>query len=335
MSEFKEIKENPMNNPNSLQSTLQISDDWQQAFQDDQERQSKSALTQRAYRQDMKAFAEWFVLENGEEFRPELLNSWDLRSYRTWCLEVAKISPATWNRRRASLLIFCQWARRQRFIQTDPMENIPAYEMVRQAPRWLDKTEFGRLIRQLEINLNAANTPTRKARAIRDGALVALLTNAGLRVSEVCALWKSDVDLSSKRGKVTVRLGKGQKQREIPLNSEARRWLAEWLKVRGESPGSDYFFPSYNDQELTIRAVEKRVTQISDQAGVIALTPHRLRHTCAKRMIDSGAQLTAVQRVLGHSKIETTARYAMAGWEDIEEAVEGIVLGKARRSCGG
>jgi integrase/recombinase XerC len=321
------------NLPVNLLPSLQNANDWRLSFLADQIRQGKSVLTQKAYQQDLKAFAEWFLLENGEEFRPELLNSWDLRSYRTWCLEVAKVSPATWNRRRAAMLVFCQWARRQGHIQTDPMEDIPAYEMVRQAPRWLEKIDFSRLMRQLEVNLNAANTPARQARAVRDGALIALLTNAGLRVSEACELRKSDVELSGKRGKVTIRLGKGQKQREIPLNGEARRWVSEWLKMCADTPLDGYLFPNYDEGQLSTRAVEKRTAELSEQAGVAGLTPHRLRHTCAKRMIDSGAPLTAVQRVLGHSKIETTARYAMAGWEDIEEAVEGITLGKNRRAA--
>lgn len=322
-----------MNNPQTLQSTLQLDAVWRQSFQASLESRGKSDQTQVSYLQDMKAFAEWFLTENGEEFRPELVNSWDLRAYRTWCLEVARLSPATWNRRRATLLVFCRWARKQGHIQTDPMEDIPAYEMVAQAPRWLEKNEFGKVMRQLELNLNMANTPARKERACRDGAVMALLTNAGLRVSEVCDLQVGDIELSDKRGRVTVRLGKGQKQREIPLNSEARSWLSTWLKYHGQMKRECILFPNYDGTQLTTRAVEKRVAQIGAQAGVIGLIPHRLRHTCAKRMIDSGAPLTAVQRVLGHSKIETTARYAMAGWEDIEEAVEGVILGKSRRTA--
>lgn len=322
-----------MNSPQILQSTLEIDANWRQAFQNSLAQRGKSENTQISYQQDLKAFTEWFLTENGEEFQPELINSWDLRAYRTWCLQAARLSPATWNRRRATLMIFCRWARKAGFIHNDPMEDIPAYETVAQAPRWLEKNEFGKLMRQLELNLNAANTGQRRERALRDGGLVALMVFAGLRVSEVCALQAGDVALSEKRGRVTVRLGKGEKQRIVPLNSEARRWLGEWLKACGEIAKTRILFPNYDAGPLTMRAIEKRLAQIGTQAGVKELTPHRLRHTCAKRLIDSGTPLTVVQRILGHATIETTARYAMAGWEDIEEAVEGITLGK-RRSNG-
>jgi site-specific recombinase XerC len=178
-------------------------------------------------------------------------------------------------------------------------------------------------MRQIELNLNAANTPERVLRAKRDGALVAVMVFGALRESEAAALLRPDIELGERKGRLLVRLGKGEKSRPIPLNGEARRWLAEWLKV---CPTDQVF-------DLTTRAIQKRIALIGAQAAIEELTPHRLRHTCLKRMVDGGAQLTAAQKIAGHAKIETTARYAMAGWADLEEAVEGVILGKSKRGA--
>ena len=170
----------------------------------------------------------------------------------------------------------------------------------------------------MELDLASANTDLRLARAKRDGALVAVMVYGGLRVDEACSLSKKDVQITERRGRLVVLRGKGDKYREVPLNSEARHWLSEWMAVGGN--GSTLF-------EVDVRMAEKIVKGIKERAGVNELTPHGLRHTCAKRMVDAGRPLTEVKEILGHEKLETTARYCLPGWEDLEGAVESIMLG--------
>ena len=305
-------------------SPIPTEDNWKRDFIAEQLRLGKAERTISAYAQDLLAFENWFELHNGQVFTPELINNWDLQSWRSWSLEGARVAPATWNRRRASLQQFCRWLRGTGAIGYDVMEGVAGYEAEEQAPRWLDRAEFGRLMRQVEINQHAANTARRKRLALRDAALVAVMAYAGLREGEACGLRTEDVELGARRGRITVRLGKGQKSREVPVSADLRRWLSAWL---AEGPGELVF------EDISTRAVQKRVAELGAQAGIEGLTPHRLRHSCAKRMLDGGAQLGAVQKILGHAKLETTARYTQPGWEDLEEAVDGVALGKIRKGA--
>jgi len=76
------------------------------------------------------------------------------------------------------------------------------------------------------------------------------------------------------------------------------------------------------------RAIQKRIAEICRSAGIDEISPHRLRHTCAKRMLDAGRPLTEVQMILGHSSLNTTARYVTPGWEDLQAAVDSVAIGK-------
>jgi site-specific recombinase XerC len=121
-----------------------------------------------------------------------------------------------------------------------------------------------------------------------------------------------------------VRMGKGEKFRKVPLGSEARRLVRAWIDVRGEQPGP--LITSDRGGRLSARGIQKRIRALGKAAG-IKLTPHMLRHTGAMRMVRAGRPLTEVQKILGHAKLETTARYVVPGWEDLEKAVESIELG--------
>lgn len=283
----------------------------------------RSEKTLLAYGQDVRHFERWFEQQNREAFQVELLNSFDLQAYRTWCLTVEQCSPATWNRRRIALRMLAAWGREAGSVAFDPMANVDGAEAEELAPRWLDAAEFGRLMRTMEGAVNSANTELRKRRAVRDGAMVALMAFAGLRVAEVASLGRGDVELSERKGRVVVRLGKGQKYREVPLSADARRWLGAWLELHHDG---NFLF-----EGMSARAMQKRVMAIGVEARIEGLSPHGLRHTCAKRMVDAGRPLTEVAKILGHAKVTTTARYTQPGWEDLENAVESIQLGTMKR----
>lgn len=304
-------------------SEVRVGSSWLEMFRDflAEERGEKTVA---AYLQDLKHFAAWFERANGEEFGPALLNTRDLRDYRTWCLEVERCAPSTWNRRRASLRVLCAWCERSLELRPVGYEKAlkPAAE-VEQAPRWLEAQEERKLMRQVEINIAAAKTVGQRERAIRDLALVSLMRYAGLRVEEAASLAVSDLQISERKGEVLVRYGKREKTRRVPLSSSAREALSGWMVVR---PAGDSFFGG-----MSARAIQKRVEALAEQTGIEGLSCHALRHTCAKSMIDAGRPLTEVQKILGHEKLETTARYVQPGREDLAEAVEAGELGKARK----
>lgn len=314
----------------SSQTIPTTSLDWLAAFSDSLLQRGCSKNTVQAYVRDLRHFADWFAGANGgQAFTPELINGWDLRQYRAWELEICQVAPKTWNRRRASLSAFCQWLTRTQRIELHfHFDEIPPQAEEETPPDWLTDREFNALMRYVENAANQANTQQRKTRAIRDWAITAVMVYAGLRDQEVCDLTIGDISLSERRGRLIVRRGKGEKHREVPLNAEARRALSAWLVERGSDAPGEPLFISDDGAAVSTRAVEKRFTKIGLSCHIEGLHPHRLRHTCTKRMIDAGRPLTEAQKILGHARLETTARYAQAGWEDLEAAVEAGTLGR-------
>lgn len=271
----------------------------------------RSERTIQAYCQDVRSFVNWWEANYGEGFVAERLISKDFRDYRKTSIEVDQVKPATWNRRLASLAVWCQWLGRAELIaDIDPMDEVEL------PPRWLDEVEYRRFMRELEIRVNGARSDVKKRDAVRDMAMVGLMVWGGLREGEVCALEVKDVELGERSGKVVVRLGKGGKRREVPLNSEGRRAIGKWLDMRGSTVGLLF-------DGLVTRTVQRRVAEVGRLAGLV-ITPHDLRHTFAKRLVNRNVPITTISKLLGHSRLEVTARYVQPGWNDYENAVEGI-----------
>lgn len=293
---------------------------WQESFTAFLRGKAKSERTIEAYVSDVRSFAAWFERENQQPFALDLLTSFDLQGWRAFSLENEQVSPATWNRRRASMIVLAGWAREIGVLTYDPTSDLRAKEAVALAPRWLSTKEFGQLMRVVERQVNGATTEAGKRQALRDQAVVALMAYAGLREGEVCGLAMGDVELSERKGRVVVRSGKGDKERCVPLNEHARKALRAWLDVRiGEGP----LFTGKGGLGLEARGVQRRVAELGRLAGV-ECTPHQLRHTFAKRCLDKGGQLTEVRDLLGHTRLETTARYVKPGWGDLVSAVDRI-----------
>lgn len=298
-------------------SMMQVSVDWRNAWLE-----GKTQRTAAAYAQALRAFEAWFQKRYNQAFDLPMFTAFDMRAWREYSLGVQKVQPQTWNLRRTAMAVLAKFCLEYGLISQNPMRDVRGEPEQEIAPRWLTDAEFGQLSRWMEIRANLCNTDQRKRRAKRDNALVTLMLHAGLRESEAAALEVSDLVIKDRSGKATVRRGKGDKKREVQLNSEARRSLSIWLE---EQPQGLLF------AGISTRMIQKIVKEIGAMAGIEELTPHRLRHTFAKRMVDAGRPLTEVQRLLGHTKIETTSRYTMAGEEDLAEAVESVIGGKTNR----
>ena len=157
-------------------------------------------------------------------------------------------------------------------------------------------------------------------RGVRDAAIVAVLLYAGARVEECARLELEDVAITARTG--TVRLhGKGDEVRTVPLPAIARTRLAAWLDERGREPG-----PLWTGQRgrLTDSGVTQAVLAVGDHARITGLRPHRLRHTFATRLRQGGADPAQVQALLGHSSLDTSARYFRAGQTEQAEIVERV-----------
>ncbi len=174
--------------------------------------QGRSERTIAAYESDMRHFIIWFEQANRRPFTLKDFTAIDVREYRAALLR-RKCAPATVNRALAALRTLGAWAVGAGALNANPVIYIRSVETPALAPKWLDKRAQIALLHELEREVNTARTGAAKWQAQRDKALVTLLLQAGLRVSEACNLALSDVTLSERKGSVLIREGKGWKQR--------------------------------------------------------------------------------------------------------------------------
>lgn len=269
----------------------------------------RSERTVRAYVDDLSAFATWYYQTNGEPLTGENLTSTDLREYRGYLQHPARdgytrYSQATINRKLAALRSFAAWCKLPVVVRG--VTEQPA------APRWLDRREVARITRYLELTINGARTKAGKRLATRNRSAVILMSNTGLRVSELCNLNLSDLEISERKGQILV-IGKGDKTRTIPLNLTARWAIRSWLDLRGDDPGSLF--------DLQPRQVQRSLETVSRAANV-ECTPHTLRHTFAHDLICAGVSIERVAALLGHTNLETTRLYIIPGQQDLQQAVD-------------
>lgn len=268
-----------------------------------------------AYLSDLTQFARWFGVTTGQDFAPELITSTDLRGWYHHAAQVERVSPATWNRRRVSLSLFCQWALAVGLIAYSPFQGVPRMVETEQAPRGLGKTEAARFWRTVEQAVNTARSASKRHLALRNRAMIALMMYAGLREGEVAALDAADVTLGDKSGRVFVRESKGHKSGTVPLGREARIALAAWTAVHPQ-PGSLF-------DGITTRQIQRVVEEISADCG-LEVSPHELRHTFAYRFRESSSDVVKLQTLMRHARIDTTVKYGKPRLEDLQAAVENL-----------
>lgn len=281
-----------------------------------------SANTVASYAGDLAHFAAWFELQHHQALAPELVTELDVRHYRKHLSDSGRAS-ATINRRLTALRKYAGWAVREGEISLDPTEGVRFVEKTRLAPKWLDASQVNALLRVVDRAPNQARSELKRRQALRDRALVWLMLHTGLRVSEVCALTLAELKLGERKGWVHVQAGKGNKQRDVPINELALRALRAWLAVRPHVE-HDRVFTSGDGAPVQVRGVQHRLREIGAEAG-LALTPHTLRHTCAKSLIDHGAGLEKVAAYLGHSNLNTTRRYCEPSAQDLEAISDALV----------
>lgn len=171
------------------------------------------------------------------------------------------------------------------------------------APRQLNEAEAANLERHLHTYL-VHDTPE----ARRDAAWYFVLAHTGIRLNELVDLHRSDLDLTG--GRLRIDQGKGHKDRVVYLSDTAHRALARYLAAwPAPSLDAPLFYRAVGEP-LGYRWVEYRLRQLGDEAGVAHVTPHRLRHTLATRLINRGMPVTTLQKLLGHADLNTTQRYA-------------------------
>lgn len=263
-----------------------------------------SPNTAKSYESDIKNFIKWFEETNGD-FSPDKITSFDLKDYVSYLTNVRGLKNTSINRKMIAIRSWLNYLKEKNIISDLP--KFPKYlPEVEKAPKSLDRNEINRFLRTVERE----GKPKEKA-------IIALLFYAGLRVSEVANLKKDDIEISDKKGKVIIRQGKGNKFREVPLNNDARNFLRPYLETLGDTY---WLFPGKEGKPITSRAIQQVIKKYAYLAKIPSLTPHTLRHTFATLLLRQGTDLVIVSNLLGHSRLDTTARYTKPSEQDLEKA---------------
>ena len=270
-----------------------------------------AANTLEAYGRDLALFAE-FAQEALDKRGGELqeLDAGDVASFMVW-LSKRGLSARSAGRTLSAVRGLSKFLRRERVTETDATELVDSPKLARKLPVFLTIPEVDALL---------AAPDARKRRGLRDAAMITLMYAAGLRVTELCTLKLGDVDLA--RG-VVAPLGKGGKRRLVPIADFAGKLVRRYVEeVRGRDLGrGDVLFLSPRGGPLTRQGFWKILRQYLLKAGIAKkISPHKLRHSFATHLVARGADLRAVQTMLGHANIATTEIYTHIAKEHVREA---------------
>lgn len=257
----------------------------------------------------LKQFLAWMDETTGSS-DPLTITSIDAARYRKYLQDLGR-KPNTVNTALSAIDAFCKWMADEGYLTHNPVQGVKRVEVAATAPRGLDKNEQHRLIRTALAEKDLRNT-----------AIILTLLFSGLRVSELVALTPDDVKIGERGGSITVRAGKGNKFREVPIPRDLRKCLGEYIVTKRST--SEYLFEGQRDPWLTPRAVQLLCKKIGEKAKIDDLTPHVLRHTLAHNLVAAGVTLDKVAAILGHASLNTTAIYTRPRLNDLQDAMESL-----------
>lgn len=274
---------------------------------------ASAANTVGAYERDVRFFVEW--MSRHKVGTPAQVTKAHIRSYIAF-LTTSKMARRTIARKKASLARYFGWLARNKKIKVDPTLGVKTPADKGRLPKVLTAE-------QLRALLEGRPREHPRWRHLRDDAVAELLYGSGLRVSELCSL---DIDsIDSRRGIVRV-MGKGDKERQVPVSAPSLEAVRAWMPLRShvvEVPAGDTspidelaLFLNHRGKRLTPRDVRR----IIDDRALSPTHPHALRHTFATHLLDNGADLRTVQELLGHSDVATTQRYTHVSKERLKTA---------------
>lgn len=256
--------------------------------------------TRKSYQRDLQQYLEFLKKQKIDEW--QAVDRFVVVSFLQKLQEDQK-SPATITRMVTSLRRFHQFLRQERYTDHDPMQHIDSPKKVQKLPDTLSLAEVERLI----------ETPdTKELLGIRDRAILEVLYATGLRVSELIGLKLNDLHLSMG---LLQTIGKGDKERIVPLGDMAIQWLEIYLEearplLTSKHPEGVHLFVNNHGRGLSRQGIWKNLKALVRKAGINKnVTPHTLRHSFATHLLENGADLRTVQELLGHADISTTQIY--------------------------
>ncbi|HBZ16392.1 MAG TPA: tyrosine recombinase XerC [Pantoea sp.] len=254
-----------------------------------------SPLTQKNYQRQLQAIidmADDMKLTRWAQLEPAQVRTLAARSRR------GGLGPSSLALRMSALRSFLDWQVHQGMLTANPAKGISTPRNARHLPKNMDVDEVNQL---LEIDLN-------DPLAVRDRAMLETMYGGGLRLSELVNIDCRHMDLEA--GEVRV-LGKGSKERRVPIGGTAVTWIQHWLPLRASfAPQDDALFVSSRGSRISTRNVQKRFAEWGIKQGVAShIHPHKLRHSFATHLLESSGDLRAVQELLGHANLATTQIY--------------------------
>ena len=257
-----------------------------------------SAHTLSNYQRHLQAMMEWLQekqVRDWSELNNSLVRQWahTLRKHK-------ETSPRTISTKMSALRSFADWLVIRGMLAANPARGIALPKLGRPLPKNLDVDQMHQL-----LNITDEQDPL----AIRDRAIMELFYTCGMRLSELVGLDLPDIQLDARQVRV---IGKGNKERVLPIGRLALEWLEKWLTVRVayQSEGEPALFLSSRKRRITARMVEIRIEQWGQKQTLNShVHPHKLRHSFATHLLGAGADLRSLQELLGHASLSSTQIY--------------------------
>ena len=272
---------------------------------------SKQTLS--SYLDDLKLFFQFF---KDKKTTDDLLET-DILEYLHYEISIGK-TVSTYLRKLSSIRSFFMFLKREGIIDID-IPKVDAIKRPQRLPNCLSVEEVDALLDVPDIS---------KPEGMRDKAMLELMYSSGLRVSELLSLERKKVNLE--RGIVTI-FGKGSKERKVPIGDFALEYVNKYInEARRKNKGKDskYLFLNRYGKPLSRQYFFKQIKKYAELAGIkVEISPHTLRHCFATHLLENGAQLRAVQEMLGHSNIATTQIYTHISTKRIISAYD-LYMGK-------
>lgn len=269
-----------------------------------------SSLTVEAYTKDLAEFQN-FLEEQDPDSRWGAVEAADVREWVIYMLDEQRMSSSSVNRKLSALRTFYKYLRRMGWVSINPMEKVVAPKKKRPLPYFVREKDMDKL---LEIS-----NEDRSFKGIRDRLILMMFYETGIRRAELLSMTDSSVDLKAQQVKVT---GKRNKQRIIPFGEELGSEIEAYMSVRDETLGLKTYqalFVTEKGNAMTESQVTKVVKDnLSKVTTIKKRSPHVLRHSFATAMLNNHADLTSIQKLLGHESVATTEIYTHVSFEELK-----------------
>jgi integrase/recombinase XerC len=254
-----------------------------------------------AYRDDLESFLEFLCNDYLTMARDQIdLRRVDHLAVRSYLAHLAhkKLSRSSTARHLSALRSFFKYLMREELVEANPARAVATPKREKHLPAVMQPSEVALLIEQPE-----GDDPLRA----RDRACLEMMYGSGLRISELVGIDIDDVELRSRLVKVR---GKGSKERIVPFGSKAEAAVRAWLDVRKAPSDESALFVNYRGERITARSVRRHFDRYVRSAALKAgISPHTMRHSFATHLLNAGADLRAIQELLGHASLSTTQKY--------------------------